>query len=143
MGETATTTRTDAEIVERMNSEEVTSRDALMGIERSDLLGYLSFEHAQPFLKDGVTEEQWNPASRPRDRESILAEMKEYMPFAFEKAHDERGLSAYRSMSHYSAWVWLVGDNLGDLCESDNYGIDNLIRICEHYGWDHTEWSKR
>ena len=67
--------------------------------------------------------------------------MKEYMEFAWEKANEFRGLSAMRSMHHYTAWTWLLGDDFGNLLQYDYYGKDNLIRICEHYGWDHTKWD--
>lgn len=117
---------------------EVEDRD-FFGFERNDLIGTLPFENAKQFLKDGVASESWKPTSR--SRESVLAEMLDYMPFAWEKANGGRGISASRSMSHYSAWVWLAGDDLGDLTEYQYYGKDNLRRICEHYGWDADKWD--
>lgn len=77
----------------------------------------------------------------PRDRESILNEMLDYMSFAFEKANNFRGISASRSMSHYSAWTWLIGDDFGNLLDYEYYGKDNLVEICEKYGWDHSQWD--
>lgn len=64
-----------------------------------------------------------------------------YMPFAWDKANNGRGFSASRSMSHYQAWIWLAGDDIGDLSEYDSYGKDNLVKICKHYGWDHSQWD--
>jgi hypothetical protein len=109
------------------------------GWEINELIFRLSFETAKPFLKDGAKRKNWEPEGK--DRESLLKTMLEYMPFAWEKANGCRGLSAGRSLAHYQAWVWLMGDDLGDLTEYECYGKDNLIKICEHYGWDHKQWD--
>jgi hypothetical protein len=122
--------RTDDEILDRIDY--VRARD-WMGTEMTDLIIRLPFVKAKKNLKPHTTEEQWEV--QPRDREALLVEMRAYMSFAWDKANNERGLSASRSMSHYSAWIWLAGDDLGDLHGYENYGKDNLRRICEHYGW--------
>ena len=127
--------RTDEEILARI--EKVKHRD-FIGTEVSDLIGALSFESAKQFLKEGITEDQWNDL-KIDTKEKILAKMEEYMPFAWNKANNCRGLSAGRSMSHYMAWTWLIGDDFGDLTRYEYYGKDNLVKLCEHYGWDHTQ----
>lgn len=128
--------RTDEEILARV--KDIEDRD-FMGFESSDLIVRLPFEKAREFLKPEVVESEWEQAER--DRESLLKEMVNYMPFAWEKANNERGISAARSMSHYNAWVWLAGDDLGDLTDCEYYGKDNLVRICNHYGWDAKQWD--
>ena len=128
--------RTDDEILARV---EAVQNDDWLGTKAIDLLARLPFEKAKPYLKPDVDASEWKIL--PRDRESMLAEMLDYMPFAWEKANDERGLSAGRSMAHYSVWTWLAGDDLGDLTEYDDYGKDNLRRICKHYGWDVSQWE--
>ena len=128
--------RTDEEILERIKS--VKEYD-FFGFESSDLILRLPFNTAKQFLKDDATEEGWEIL--PRDRGSLLQEMEKYMSFAWEKANNCRSISAMRSMSHYSAWTWLAGDDLGDLNEYQYYGKDNLVRICEHYGWDSSQWD--
>lgn len=128
--------RTDKEIIERVNA---ISHSDFFGFESADLITCLPFNSAKPFLKEGVTEEEWQPD--PRDRESVLKRMVDYMPFAWEKANNERGISAGRSMSHYSAWIWLAGDDLGNLNRYNYYGKDNLVKICEFYGWDSSQWD--
>ena len=129
--------RTAKEILQRI--EEVKNRD-FFGFELSDLLARLSFDEAKPLLNPGATKDDW-PEPLPRDRESILKEMFDYMPFAWGKAKNCRGISASRSMSHYNAWAWLAGDDLGDLLNYQYYGKDNLVKICEYYGWDYSEWD--
>lgn len=130
------TPRTDSEIVARIES--VKDEDFL-GFEISDLILRLPFDAAKPYLIPDAKPGDWHPS--PRDRESLIVEMLEYMPFAWDKANNERGISASRSMSHYTSWIWLAGDDLGDLSDYEYYGKDNLVRICNHYGWDSSQWD--
>lgn len=131
--------RTDEEILERI--EEQQKKDAF-GFMIPDLISVLPFEKAKPYLKKEATEKDWNPPN-PRDRESILETMKDYMPFAWDKANNERGLSAARSLCHFASWIWLIGDEdkFDDLYEYDDYGKPHLRAICEYYDWDHSQWS--
>lgn len=128
--------RTDEEIVARI---EAVKNEDWLGTQTRDLLVCLPLDKAAPYLKPEFTANEWK--QRPRDRDALIARMLDYMPFAWEKANNERGLSASRSMDHYSAWIWLAGDDLGDLHRYNYYGKDNLRRICEQYGWDHRQWD--
>ena len=127
---------TDGEILERIKS--IKKRD-FFGFETSDLLIRLPFEKAKPYLNDDAKKEEWEV--QPRDRESLLKEMHEYMEFAWDKANDMRGLSAGRSLSRYQAWIWLAGDDLGDFSNYEYYGKNELVKICNHYGWDSSKWD--
>lgn len=128
--------RTDDEIISRINV--VTDRDFL-GFEVSDLVVRLEYEKAKQFITTDVIQKDWEVVSRePADAISM---MHDYMPFAWDKANNCRGLSAGRSLSHYSAWIWLAGDDLGDLLEYEFYVKDKLVLICNHYGWDSSEWD--
>ena len=106
----------------------------------------LDFAHAQPFFgKDAeVDEEGWDD---PLTDDQIHAKMEAYMPFAWDKANNCRGISASRSVQHYVAWLWMVGeDELAAWCADDvanyeHYGKEILIRICEHFGWDWEQWD--
>ena len=128
--------RTYVEIVKRISERQAID---VMGFETSDLRGYLPYRDAAATLPSSVKEADWEQL--PRDRDSVIAQMLDYMPFAWEKANDCKGLSAGRTMAHYSAWVWMAGDDLGELTEYEFYGKDNLVRICNHYGWDSSEWD--
>lgn len=128
--------RTDQEIIDRIEQRKA---DDFFGFEITDLIVRLPFDLAKTYLKPDAVESEWTVA--PRDRDSLLGEMHKYMDFAWEKANDCRGLSAGRSMSHYMAWTWLAGDDLGDLTDYEYYGKDNLVRICHHYGWDPKQWD--
>lgn len=130
--------RTDDEILARI---EARKEEDFLGFELPDLLIRLPFEKARPHVSDEITEAGWT--TLPRDRDSVLKEMHEYMSFAWDKANNCRGFSAGRSMCHYMAWVWLVGDEevFGDLTDYQYYGKDNLVKICNHYGWDSSQWD--
>ncbi len=129
-------TRTQEEILSRMKQVE---KDDFFGFQRTDLLEHLDFENAKQFLKDGVTEADWKKETRtPKEV------MTEYLSFAFEKAKDKRGLSAGRSMEHYTSWLWLDGDEVlhKTLDEYTDYGIPQLIEICKYLGVDHNQYMK-
>lgn len=128
--------RTDDEILDKI--EAVKTND-WFGAKTNDLIVRLPFEKARKYLMPEVTAEDWEVV--PRDRDALLAVMLDYMPFAWDKANNERGLSAGRSMDHYSSWVWLACDDLGNLHDYSYYGKDNLCRICKHYGWDASQWD--
>ena len=130
--------RSQEDILARINQLKDTD---FFGHQISDLVDFLEYENAKPFLKPDTTKEQWDATSS--DRDTILKRMEEYMDFAWEKANDRRGLSAGRSMDHYSAWVWMLGDQdkFGDLGDYEYYGKDNLKKICDTYGWDSSKWD--
>ncbi len=114
----------------------------MLGFEWCEYLPYVDPARLKPFLKDDVNLLSLPPA-QPVDRDALLAKMLGYMPFAFGKAHDGRGVSANRSVQHYIAWTWLAGDvvfadeidRTYDTCYSE-YGLPILRRICEFYGWN-------
>ena len=131
-------TRSQDEIVAEI---ERIKEDDFFGFKIGDLIGFLDYEHAKQYLKPEITADKWEPL--PSDRESILKIMKDYMAFAWEKANDERSISASRSLAHYTAWIWMIGDEsrFGDLEEYEHYGKDNLRLICDAYGWDADQWD--
>lgn len=136
--------RSDEEIVQRLREVASNGRD-WMGVEQGDLVMRLPFEAAKPFLKETATAESWGKA-KPRDETGIKAEMLDYMPFAWDKANNRRGLSADRSISHMNAWLWLMGwDAAAKQMEDDDlyncYGKPQLRAICEAFGWDWKQWD--
>lgn len=106
--------KTAKEIKARINA---VAMNDWMGTQRSDLLHYLPFEDAQEFLKSGTTKEEWDA----RELTTPMQEATAYIPFAWDKANNYRGLSAGRSLDHLKSWLWLAG--YGDLVDArfDNY----------------------
>ena len=127
--------KTQQEILNRI--EEVKSND-FFGHQRSDLIDYLDFENAKPFLKDDVTAEQWEKESKSPKQVMI-----DYLSFAWEKANEKRSVSAARSMAHYTAWLWLDGDETlhKTLSDYSDYGKPELIEICKYLGVDHLQYD--
>jgi len=127
----AVANRTDAEIIARI---EAVKEQGWMGTQTGDLVSALGWDAAKPFLKDDARPEDW-AEKRPVPSEEIAA----YMPFAWGKANDCRGLSAGRSIGHMRAWLWLDGKD--ELCARmdnlyDFYGKPCLAVICNEYGID-------
>ncbi len=70
-------------------------------------------------------------------RDAVLAGMREYMPFAWGKVEDHRGISAERSVTKMEAWIWLLKDD--EVLERvkaasyTQYGAPKLKVVCEQY----------
>jgi hypothetical protein len=130
--------RTDEEILQRIDERK---GGDLFGFEVDEYSEFLSYEAAKPFLKDGVKKSEWDEGKLKKDKESIKAIMLNYMPFAWSKANDCRGISAGRSLQHYQAWLWMAGDFISGLMNYEHYGKEKLIEICNLYGWDYKQWD--
>ena len=128
--------RTQEEILERF--KEV---DDLFGVQKIDLISYMEFEYAKPYLKDEYVnkvetgEEEWNPSTDPKE------DIVNYLDFAYDKAKNKRGLSAGRNMLHFKTWIWLDDDKFyNEIIDSinnyTNYGIPTLNKISEYYNYD-------
>lgn len=107
--------------------EEIESRAVLamdfLNQEKTDLLVRLSPDRAWAVAGNGADKPAvFDWPIQPRDRESVIKEIVEYLPFARGKADDERGISANRSICHFRAWVWLLGDADFSAIDWSNYG---------------------
>jgi len=127
--------RTQEEILERAKNA-----NDIFGTQLGDLVPYMEFENAKQFLKEDYVdkiesgEDVWNMLSNPKE------EILDYLEFAYEKAEDERGLSASRSMLHFKTWIWLDDEVfynkvIGLIDNYTNYGIPALDEISKHYGF--------
>jgi len=86
------------------------------GFATDDIKYALPFEEAKQFLDDEFlakenAEKEWEE-NRLKTDEDVKEKMLDYLEFAWEKANDERGLSADRSIQHFIAWSWLVDDEM-------------------------------
>jgi len=127
--------RTQEEILTRMAERR---KYDLYGFEVDEYFLGLDYEHAKPYTEE--TSCEWGT---PMTKEKLLEHAKNYMPFAFGKAHDKRGISANRAVMHYIAWLWLLEeDKLCKKVENEletnyhDYGIPILNMICDHFGWE-------
>lgn len=128
--------RTQNEIVARIEQRKAADP---FGFEWPFYVGALDWAHAKPYLKEGAKESGW----KRQDDAEVRAEAIDYMEFAWDKANGCRGLSAGRSLSHYIAWLWLLGDDelWPTLTDYQYYGKDELRSICEYLDLDADRWD--
>lgn len=134
------TLRTQDEISKKF--DERTSRGGMFDFWPEVLLNYLTFENAKPHLKEDYVKEVESGEKKWEDApnlEKTADDFIDYMKFAWGKAEDERGLSASRSISKLSCWLWLMNrEDLVRLIEDDDlynpYGAPALIAVCKEMG---------
>lgn len=122
--------RTEAEVTARY---EQLRGDDLFGFSGEVLLSHVSAEAAKPYLKDDADLSAW--VQLPLDHDAVLAEVAEYMTFAWGKVQDHRGISAARSVDKISAYAWLLGrDDVVQAMEGAGYaqyGAPKLLVACK------------
>lgn len=125
------TARSQNEIVARIA---VVADDDWMGNRRDVLVSALDYDHAKPFLKEGVGADDWK-----QDTDAV-AKSRDYLEFAIGKATDHRGLSANRSVEKLGEWAWLAGRDdvvtAMDAADYQNYGVPKLKAFAEGMGFD-------
>lgn len=126
-------TRTVKEILDRIKAVE---KNDWLGTIRGDLVSYLPYSDAKPFLKPEVTEAGWKVRTM-----TPLENANNYLTFAWGKANDCRSLSAGRSIEHFQAWMWLAGrdDIVEILSDGDRYcyyGKPLLVMVSALVGFD-------
>lgn len=128
-----TTDEIAARVAQRMAGD-------LFGFEWHEYAIYLTAEQIAPYLK--ASAEPWE--QHPLSRDEMLKKIKDYMPFAYEKANGQRGISSNRSVMHLIAWTWLAGDRefsaeIQKMFDENyhSYGLPILDRVCEFYNIMH------
>lgn len=133
--------RTQEEIIQRIKDR---SPQDFFGFEIDDYFRALSKESLESLRGDIVKEDANLSEFQPDliNDDAILKQCRDYMDFAWDKANSGRGISASRSMSHYKAWLWMLGeDQFEDIDDYQYYGKDNLRRICEFLDLDPNQWD--
>ncbi len=117
--------RTQEEILARI--EKVKAYDWI-GTITNDLILWLTLENVSGMLAKPLTEQEW--AEVQAKNVPPLEQIAGYLPFAWGKANDCRGLSAGRSLDHMKAWLWLADyedDVIDLLSDYDYYGKPQLV----------------
>jgi hypothetical protein len=121
--------RTQEEIVTRFEA----AIDDMFGFQREVLLGAMDYEHAKPFLKEDVTEAEWQES-----RSDTAEAARGYLDFAIGKIVDHRGISAGRSVEKLTEYAWLLGrdDVVAAMEAADytNYGAPKVKAFAEGMG---------
>ena len=134
--------RTQEELVKRYKERK---KSDVFGFEVSEYVKFMEYEFVKSYLKKEITKEQWNKMKG--NQENIRQIMIGYIPFAWEKANNCRGISAERSINHYQAWLWVEGEwsdeEIEKLGNYQYYGKNELRKICKHLGLDPDQWDDR
>lgn len=133
-----TLNRTREEILEKLGV------DDFFGNKTAVFMDYLDFEDVKKFYKQEYVEKiEKGEVEKPQgitDIYETVQDMLDYLIFGYDKALDERGLSAGRTIEKLSAWLWLLGrDDLRRLISDDElynpYGMPALIALTESLGF--------
>ena len=133
--------RSQEEILERFLKVE-----DVFNAQKSDLSNFLQFDTCKHLLDPQVVKDIENGVGPAW---TLYTDAKEqilnYLPFAYEKARNQRGLSSARSLLHMKAWTWLDDEDFHqEICklieqegsnDSQDYGISILDKISEKYGY--------
>ena len=114
--------------------------DDMFGTVQGDLIHAMTFEVAKEFLKEEYVKEVESGEKKWQQLKDTKKEILGYLGFAYDKADNQRGLSANRSMLHFEAWIWLDDadfyEEIKDLLTNyTNYGIPALDKIAAKYGY--------
>lgn len=122
----------------------------MLGLTYGDCIEYMSFEEATPYLNDEYIkkveegEETWDYKEYIPDR--IIEDIKDYLPFAWDKANNCRGISAWRSILHFQNWFYMLGDKdidklVDTIGDYSYYGKPQLVLISELVGFDQRKYD--
>ncbi len=123
--------RSHDEIVEKIRN----IKNDIFAVKIGDLIVCLPYDLAKEFFRDDATEEDFNKANVTAEPKVVAKWIVDYLPFAWEKANDCRGLSALRSLDHFTIWMWLLGFDV-EFDDYEYYGKQQLRAISECFGFD-------
>ena len=87
-------------------------------------------------LKEGVTEEDWNKDVKDFTRENVLKQLEKDLEFAFEKALNQRGISASLMYDVVKMWNRILEEGLENEDEYMWYGLPLFKKTAVKYGFD-------
>ncbi len=135
--------RSQDEIMQQLRDRKELGHDP-MGNELMEYIYALDLEHVNKAFAEMRPDEE--PLKEHNQLyatdEKMLHVMQDYIDFAYNKIEQQRGLSAERSVLHYIAWLWLIGNDAlyekADAMYQKNYrdyGRPIIDMIADHYGW--------
>ena len=117
--------------------------DDFFGVKRGVLICFMKHEFAKEFLKEefkNQNPDEFNQDIKKVTKENVFQAILDYLPFAWEKADDKRGISVSRSIAHFKALLWLLDDGGLEAMEAESYesyGVPKLIYISDLVGFDY------
>lgn len=107
--------------------------EAIDGRDKARLARYIPFEHWGKFGIE-LLEGHDVPEAKSLSRENVIESLRNDLHFAFEKALDQRGISASCMYSVVKMWLWVLDDPLADDDEYAQYGLPLLKKVAVKYG---------
>lgn len=135
--------RTQEEILAKLQEQ---LKNDILGFEINEYIRALPKEILES-LKGSVFKEDADFSDYEPDLdtdEKLQKQCVDYMSFAWDKAINCRSISAGRSISHYIAWLWMLGHDYDGLKKMENYqyyGKNELCYICGLLGLDSSQWD--
>ncbi len=122
---------TQKQIIDAVNNGR--KSEALDGRDYSRLADFFPASDLDAFgfsLKDGAT---WNV--KPWTEDEVRKQLKHDVEFAFEKAYNQRGISASMMHAVVKMWMWILEDEKLVYGEDfDDYGVNYLRRVAVNHG---------
>jgi hypothetical protein len=114
----------------------------LDGRDTSRLLNFLSYDEAKQLIgEENIKEEyrgdKWGKP-KPWTEKSLINQLKGDVEFGFEKALDNRGISASLMYEVVKMWLWILEDELYKMDEYPMYGLPLFKAVAVKYGFDNT-----
>ncbi len=121
--------------------EQVVSEYESKAIDGRDLSRLARFLSEDALAKMGMElnpEYVGNWVPKPFTRENILEQLEKDVAFGFEKALDQRGLSAGAMFSVVKMWNWILEEGLEDFSDDNyaEYGLPLFKATAVKYGFD-------
>ena len=113
--------------------------NTLDGRDLNRLAQFIPFNMLSSFglkLKEGVTEEEWNKNVKEFTKENILIQLEKDVDFGFEKALNQRGISAGLMTNVVQMWNWILEEGLEDFDEYPMYGLPIFKATAIKYGFE-------
>lgn len=120
--------------------------NCLDGRDMNRLYGFIDWNTLQqyPALKEGIKEEYLNEEKwmsevfeQEYTRENVLKQLERDVAFGFDKALDQRGISAGLMYEVVKMWCWVLNDN-EELYNWNNYayyGLPLFKAVAVYYGF--------
>ena len=86
--------------------------------------------------KEGVSEEEWNKQVKEFTKENILIQLEKDVDFGFEKALDQRSISAGLMAEVVQMWNWILEEGLENFDEYPMYGLPIFKATAIKYGFE-------